>query len=81
MFRGPKTMAKMRREVMDKYVKSVDSMGCSFVEKEFQKKVLHEPKKRFKRSADTPDDLESCYLYLGDESGFIRVWDLSLLLE
>jgi hypothetical protein len=36
---------------------------------------------RFRRPQNVEVEFESVYLYLGDDSGFINVWDLSNLLH
>lgn len=47
---------------------------------EFSKHQSRLPKRRFTRPENS-EDIESVNLYIGDDSGYVKVWDLSFLLD
>lgn len=79
-YRGPNALRKLRIETWLKHCSVKDEQGLTLAEKEFQSILQTQSKRRFTRP-DHAENLESVYLYLGDDSGYIKVWDLSLLLD
>lgn len=63
---------------METHNKEKDESGLTFVERDFKRRVNLEKVKRFTR---VDQDCETVYLFLGDEAGYIKCWDLSVLLD
>ena len=81
-FHPPKVIHKLRSDIVQKWVQEKNEEGKSKVDLEYEKEILRRSKysSKYTRPSEA-DDMESVYLYLGDEFGLIKVWDLTLLLH
>lgn len=81
VYRGPRAIKRIREEYYYKYCTKLDEKGMSYVEREFKIRTAKGANKLFRRPKVAPEGMENVYLFLGDDAGYIKMWDLSLLLH
>lgn len=81
VYRGPNAIKRIRAEYVSKYCSKLDEKGLSYVDREFARRTAKGANKQYRRPKVVPDSFENVYLFLGDEAGFIKLWDLSMLLH
>ena len=81
-FYPPKIINKLRGDIVQKWVEEKNEDGKSKVDVEFEQEIFRRSRYsgKFTRPPES-DDMESVYLYLGDEFGMVKVWDLTYLLH